>query len=237
MEEEKKGKKSDAAKYTLNANEALKNISIASVGSSGLQDQTNRLVSGVVNSAGVILAQDALRTALRLNDSLSAIGVNVGQQIKSAVSISPHFSNSAISLQTDIAKLNSISAINIPASLTGTIFPTSVGNNVGSMVASPINVPWTQSPNAITVIRDGLKELAIRLEDKMGEIITSKLDKLIDLGIIPSDIKSAECYCKNCGRLLFKVVEMSHFMKGTLRCQCGRTVQIPQDLRIEAIKD
>ena len=81
-----------------------------------------------------------------------------------------------------------------------------------------------------------MEVLATDLISQIDRKFEERFDKFIENGKIPAGIKNASCYCSKCGKLLFKVTDISHFMTGTIKCNCGETLQIPRDLKIESPK-
>lgn len=89
-----------------------------------------------------------------------------------------------------------------------------------------------QITSAIAVLQERLDNFSDEISEKVEVKFQEQIDILIEKSIIPAGIKKAECRCSKCDKLLFKVEDMSHFMKGTLKCNCGETLQIPRDLKI-----
>jgi hypothetical protein len=96
--------------------------------------------------------------------------------------------------------------------------------------------PYSPPKSLAVVIRENMEVLATDLISQIDRKFEEQFDKFIEKGKIPAGIKNASCYCSKCGRLLFKVADISHFMTGTIKCNCGETLQIPRDLKIESPK-
>lgn len=92
--------------------------------------------------------------------------------------------------------------------------------------------PQTQITAIVAVLKERFDNFADEITEKVDQKFQERFDILIEQGIIPAGIKKANCHCPKCDRLLFKVMDMSHFMIGTLKCECRETLQIPRDLKI-----
>jgi hypothetical protein len=92
--------------------------------------------------------------------------------------------------------------------------------------------PQSQIVAAVSVLSERVDNLADEISEKVEQKFEEKIDILIQKRIIPVGIKQANCYCPKCDKLLFKVEDMSHFMRGSHKCVCGETLQIPRDLKI-----
>ncbi len=86
--------------------------------------------------------------------------------------------------------------------------------------------------STVMVLKERVDNLADEISEKVEQKFQEQFDNFIEKGIIPAGIKKANCHCIHCDKLLFKVEDMSHFMRGTLKCSCNETLQIPRDLKI-----
>jgi len=184
---------------------------------------------------GIALAQDALRSTRELSDKLTSVTNQFNQQIYAS-----GINETLTTFQKGLDRLNDFIPLTVPSSLNDVLNSAALAATTPfvhePLMAAPTYMPWLQSPDTVSIIKEGLKELASRIEQKIEAAVTGTFDKLMEEGIIPSDLRDVNCYCVKCSSLLFKVMEMSHFIRGTIKCKCGETLQIPKDLKIETVK-
>ncbi|MEJ0021463.1 MAG: hypothetical protein WDN47_02640 [Candidatus Doudnabacteria bacterium] len=98
---------------------------------------------------------------------------------------------------------------------------------------SPSPSPAFEVRSAVMALKERFDNLADDISLKVEERFKKQVDNYIKEGIISPRIKSANCVCSKCGNLIFKIEDMSHFMRGTHKCsKCSETLQIPKDLKI-----
>ena len=143
-------------------------------------------------------------------------------------------------LNEQLEQIKNISDISIPVSLVQSIadLPTlQMPGLLEGLYQEPTSFEIAIPPSPAVIIRKEISNLEAKLEVIVEQTVKSEFDKFIEKAKIPVGIKNANCHCSKCGRLLFKVADISHFMTGTIKCSCGETLQMPRDLRFEAPKD
>lgn len=202
----------------------------------GITDITTsvRAINDLAASPVFTYATEALAQTRRINDQINVVNTHFIKNL-------PELSKFAEAVTVPMERLNKTATVlnqvhNFGLSIKGLeAFPITTEHWMGKTYdIEPLTVrqPQIQVTAAIAVLKERVDNLADEISEKVEIKFQEQFDILIEKSIIPAGIKQANCHCPKCDRLLFKVEDMSHFMRGSHKCGCGETLQIPRDLKI-----
>jgi hypothetical protein len=176
---------------------------------------------------GLVLGEsESFSTLKEVHSGLSAFSENVFPQLNFFENLNSEF----VSIQ-DLT-LNNISS---EFKFSGLKNPSSPFiSESGRLGISPPLVFDVES--SAKLMAQQVTEMKVFVEERMGIVAQMVVDKLIEFGKINSDIKQKGCYCKECGDLLMKVIEMSYFTSLVILCKtCKQKRHVPDEVDIKSI--